>query len=50
VLLCNLVGESTGSAYVGCEFEALEMTPSFAASWKVSQADVPTFSPVQYMK
>jgi len=22
------------TAYVGCEFEALEMTPSFAASWK----------------
>jgi len=37
------------SAFAGCEFEALETTYSFAASSKVSQADLPTLFSVQYM-
>ena len=37
------------SAFAGCEFEALETTYSFAASSKVSQADLPTLFSVLYM-
>jgi len=33
------------TAYVGCKFEALEMTPSFAASWKSHKNGVRNLKP-----